>query len=575
MQDQQNMQRCPTCGTLNPATSRFCIECSTRLIPSGAQPAQSQPEEYEPTLVITPSSSEPDLPPYSPPLQQPRSGSKKWVWILAGAGVVLILLLCTGVIVGYQGWKYYQTAQEEQEQTATARTHMTVEAERAAMAMAETTTARANVTMEAEEAAKAETSTARASISPSPTVGAGSSAAGGTGTEATPATPDEQTAAPEATAMAVLQTIEAEAPEPQTIYGPEDVRLVHEKGFFITEAPDEISVRNFGAQAIFHNPYPLSMGGWDYGFLFPANDSEIYYLIVDSDADWSLRIRSRDGSESDLVAQGSIEQFDTSASGSNELFLMAYDDKAFFMVNDEFVSMIDIPQHTHSGPVGVLTAFYKDHDISGEVTRAEDFQIASFGPAGVGEMSATAWKQRGFLAFGDDFTDNRNGWHVGDMPDRTITIKNGVYSMFFKEQRIGGYELWETLTLQNLVAEVDIAPLEQSAYGGIIFSYQDEENYYIVRVSSDGDFMVGKVFGGDSEMLLPWEKHPAINEGVEINNVMVVRNGGTILVYVNGVEVGEANDSSLARGKVGLVAGSGNAEQAEVLLDNFRVWRLP
>jgi hypothetical protein len=319
------------------------------------------------------------------------------------------------------------------------------------------------------------------------------------------------------------------------------------------------------------------MGGWDYGFLFSANDSEIYYLIVDSDADWSLRIRSRDGSESDLVAQGSLEQFDTSASGSNELFLMAYDDKAFLMVNDEFVSMIDIPQHTHSGPVGVLTAFYKDHDISGEVTRVEDFQIASFGQdtTTAGEMSATAWKQQGVLAFGDDFSDNRNGWHVGDMPDRTIAIKNGVYSMFFKEQRVGGYELWETLTLQNLVAEVAIAPLEQSAYGGIIFSYQDEDNYYIVRVSSDGDFMVGKVIEGNSEMLLPWEKHAAINEGVEINTVMVVRNGSAILVYVNGVQVGKTNDGSLARGKVGLVAGSGNAEQAEVLLDNFRVWRLP
>lgn len=574
MEDQQNMQRCPTCGTLNPATSRFCIECSTRLTPSGAQPAQSQPEEYEPTLVMTPPSSEPDLPPYSPSPPQPPSGSKKWVWILAGVGVFFVLLLCIGTIVGYQGWQYYQTAQEEQEQTATARTHMTVEAERAAMAMAETTTARANMTMEAEEAAKAETATARARVSPTPTARNGASTATGAGTEATP---DGQTAAPEATAMAVLQTIEAEAPEPQTIYGPEDVRLVHEKGFFITDAPDEVSVRNFGAQAIFHNPYPLSMGGWDYGFLFSANDSEIYYLIVDSDADWSLRIRSRDGSESDLVAQGSLEQFDTSASGSNELFLMAYDDKAFLMVNDEFVSMIDIPQHTHSGPVGVLTAFYKDHDISGEVTRVEDFQIASFGQdtTTAGEMSATAWKQQGVLAFGDDFSDNRNGWHVGDMPDRTIAIKNGVYSMFFKEQRVGGYELWETLTLQNLVAEVAIAPLEQSAYGGIIFSYQDEDNYYIVRVSSDGDFMVGKVIEGNSEMLLPWEKHAAINEGVEINTVMVVRNGSAILVYVNGVQVGKTNDGSLARGKVGLVAGSGNAEQAEVLLDNFRVWRLP
>jgi tetratricopeptide (TPR) repeat protein len=180
------------------------------------------------------------------------------------------------------------------------------------------------------------------------------------------------------------------------------------------------------------------------------------------------------------------------------------------------------------------------------------------------------------LIVDERFVDNRNGWYVGEVSTGTGVriIRDGVYVTQIWGDHLMWWETWETQE-HNFFAQVDVAALTEGSEGGLVFGYQDGENFYYAKVSADGDYLIGHSVNAEWITLIGWVQHEAVHSGIETNTVMVERQGSSIRLYVNDVLVEELVDDTFMSGQVGILAGAGRSSEAEILLDNFYLWRLP
>lgn len=382
MSDPNQIVKCPSCGATNLGSNRFCIECSTRL----------EPQDTAPTVVLPSSQQQQQQP-------QQSGGSSKKLLIIGGVVlVVLMLAICAGGVVFYQGQQRQQaatataqrlaaieaeTAEANAQATADADATTTAEAEANTTATAEAdATATAEAVMAAATARSESTATALAAEEPpteepepldleEPTLAIGD------GDDAD--LDDSLNAA--VTAAALVETIEATIPEEQldeVVYGPDDGNIEHEAGYLKRVFASDIELHDFGASVVFYNPYDATEGDWDYGFVFEANEETLYYLLLDSDMSWGL---SRYQDESyERMDEGSLSSLDVSDGGSNELIAIVYQGTAVMMVNEEDFVVVDVPENTEAGRVGVFTSLQIDHEIDGSVTPYEEFEVISLDP---------------------------------------------------------------------------------------------------------------------------------------------------------------------------------------------------
>lgn len=385
MSDPMHNIRCPVCGTINAAGTRFCIECSTRL------PDAGEPAGYAPTLVL--------------PHQQGGGGAgspgslppqkSKRVWIIVGSiiAVVLLLICAGGAFAVYQVQQAAvhlaetataQAAAAAQAETATAQAGetATAQAQSAAAAQAQTTTALANETA----TAAIQTATARseqtAAAQPAETATTDAMTAGGNGggflTSGTPVVYEEGIAAA-GTASAMVSTIETNFPEDQlnnSVYGPESGDIEHETGYVKRVFAEGIELQDFGATVTFHNPYSAEDGLWDYGIVFDAHEKAMYYFDIDSSSNWELSLKPEEG-EYTTVAKGTLNSLDLTDGGTNEMVLLVYQGRAILMINEEDFVVVEISDNSSSGRVGLFTSLQVDHEKAGAITHYEDFELIS------------------------------------------------------------------------------------------------------------------------------------------------------------------------------------------------------
>ena len=103
--------------------------------------------------------------------------------------------------------------------------------------------------------------------------------------------------------------------------------------------------------------------------------------------------------------------------------------------------------------------------------------------------------------------------------------------------------------------------------------YQDTENFYFLIISSDGYYGIGKVQGGEQELLDPPQMYhsEAIIPGAGPNHIQAECNGSRLALRVNGVLIAEAKDSTFQEGDVGLIVGSFDVPGVDMWFDNLMV----
>lgn len=156
--------------------------------------------------------------------------------------------------------------------------------------------------------------------------------------------------------------------------GPLSGEMEHVDDDFIKTAYADTAVADFLARAAFTNPYGTDTGSWDFGFAFrEMSGGNQYWLIIDSDGAWSLVNRVDD--EDEFVQEGRVENLNTGANESNDLLLVAQNERGYLLLNGAFIAELDLAARLDAGDFAAVTAFFFGNEIPGNSTGYDELTV--------------------------------------------------------------------------------------------------------------------------------------------------------------------------------------------------------
>lgn len=170
-------------------------------------------------------------------------------------------------------------------------------------------------------------------------------------------------------------------------------------------------------------------------------------------------------------------------------------------------------------------------------------------------------------AFLESFDDNRNGWfETLDAPAWSVWLEGGEYHLTINEAWEGPAHIakpWEHTTepLARQYADVSVQARVRGesgteGYGGLALCIDDiYTSYYLFVVYADGSWSLEKRLGTEWEELASGRPATGARPVPEANLLQMVRAGSEIRIFANEVPLGTVNDTSLASGIAGVVAG--------------------
>jgi|GEM_PF-4785156 len=181
------------------------------------------------------------------------------------------------------------------------------------------------------------------------------------------------------------------------------------------------------------------------------------------------------------------------------------------------------------------------------------------------------------VLFNDDFSSQQasedKGWSfkASDNVDRSWSAKKLIVSI--KQKQYLGLD-WPDGAYDDFGAEIEAQPNSASAEYGIAFRIsEDKENYYVFGITTDGKYYLDKLINDDWADPSPVNKTASqyIKQGKAKNTLAVLAQGDKISLYINGFGVKTVTDKSLADGQVGVFAGSGSSNSAEVAFSRMTI----
>ena len=261
-------------------------------------------------------------------------------------------------------------------------------------------------------------------------------------------------------------------------FGPINGDLPHNPadGWIKTEYAG-VSFPDIILEATFVNPYSASSHSWDYGFILRDNrdgsTGAFIQIAVDSERRWSLAWRKGGDSSNQGISGGTIANFETGAAGRNHLRVVAIAERGWFFVNGDFVATLDLSDITASGDIAVITGAFAGGEVSGAVTRFENFKInrltRRYGPA-----EGTLQREPGFIATHGSRVTSRDLVVEADFDspqgtawDYGFMIRNPSYNRL-EVIGVDGKQFWSHYTRVVGDAEytlVDSGILDQTPHG--------------------------------------------------------------------------------------------------------------
>jgi hypothetical protein len=175
--------------------------------------------------------------------------------------------------------------------------------------------------------------------------------------------------------------------------------------------------------------------------------------------------------------------------------------------------------------------------------------------------------------------DEPGNWRTEEDADVSGQIQNGVYDLLVKTADLF---IWTTAgeDFGDGIYEVEATPVEgplDNGYG-MLFRVDDEnDNFYLFQISSDGFVWIGRVRDGgrgERQAIIGnwWFESDAVRQGLDVTNRLQVRaEGANMIFYVNDREVGRVTDDAFRRGDIGLMVESFGVGGVRVHFDNFSV----
>ena len=180
----------------------------------------------------------------------------------------------------------------------------------------------------------------------------------------------------------------------------------------------------------------------------------------------------------------------------------------------------------------------------------------------------------GSTIFQDEFRDSASGWQTGADQAGSVNYQEGWLRFQIAEPQTIKIST-PGLRFSDTRIEVDATKLDgpDDNHFGVLCRYKDINNFYIFAISSDGYYGIGKYSAGN----LTWlgaelmQSHAAIQQGNSTNHLRVDCTGTNLALSINGQLISLVSDTGLIEGDVGLIAGSAQTAEVDILFDNFIV----
>ena len=167
------------------------------------------------------------------------------------------------------------------------------------------------------------------------------------------------------------------------------------------------------------------------------------------------------------------------------------------------------------------------------------------------------------ILFSDPLTSDINNWSSDSshcfFRDNAYHVKNNIVC-YSSAGSIGD----ASISVQaKQVAGSPLLPY------GLVFRRVGRGNWYEFDIDSNGSWDFVKVVNNNTSMVIDSTPNKAIKSGLNTINTLLVQTKGSHLVFfVNGTQVGQANDPTFSSGETGLaVLGAGT----EVAFNNFKI----
>ncbi len=162
----------------------------------------------------------------------------------------------------------------------------------------------------------------------------------------------------------------------------------------------------------------------------------------------------------------------------------------------------------------------------------------------------------GQILFQDNF-DNpvSSALPTSEDNDSRYAYEQGRYVIEVKQPELLVWSLIDG-TYRNVTIEASyITPRNTSnVAAGLIFHYQDEDNFYLFSVSNDGYYALELLQNNQWTTLIDWTKHQAIDP--ERNRIKVELRNDKIVLYVNNKQIDQTRDPTFTDGNVALAVTS-------------------
>jgi hypothetical protein len=178
------------------------------------------------------------------------------------------------------------------------------------------------------------------------------------------------------------------------------------------------------------------------------------------------------------------------------------------------------------------------------------------------------------LAFEDDFNDPDSGWKVESTKDSDCYYEDGEYHILIKNSNWASWHSAPSLgVLTDFILEADAKLVGGPKDGryGLIFRFQNEDNFYLFLVSGNGYYLVGTRTNGQWTELRSWTSSEFVGEGYSKNHLKVICKGSQIQAYVNGHYLTTVTDEAFVTGRVGVIVDT-IEPNAHVAFDNLKVY---
>jgi hypothetical protein len=177
------------------------------------------------------------------------------------------------------------------------------------------------------------------------------------------------------------------------------------------------------------------------------------------------------------------------------------------------------------------------------------------------------------------------GWPTGSDQYLTIEFANGLMKMTGLTS-LAGWRL--PMVVQQINTYIEMTAnsgtcSDKDSYG-IIFRvpvFKEPTQGYLYEVTCDGYYRLWKWDGnvkpnGLATSLITWKQSAELHQGQnQMNRLGVMSVDDRIILYANGVKLGEVRDSSYPAGFFGTFVRSGTAKSYTVSIDQMRFWENP